>query len=114
MNIYIELLLVAAIVVYVVDLSGWTDTWLGWLSRFTAAYGRSPVRSLRPFSCSLCMVWWTGLVWAALRGGFTLPVVAYCAALSFFSNTLVNILIFIKETLTGAIAKLDEWINAND
>jgi len=111
MSIYIELLLVAAIVVYVVDLSGFTDTWLKAISRFTTRRGYPPVKSLRPFSCSLCMVWWTGLAWAWLQGQFTLPVLAYTAGLSFLSITLRELFIFIRETLTNAIAKFNQWLN---
>ena len=55
MSIYFDLLLVTAIVVYIVALSGFTQTWLGWLSKFTARYGYGPVHQLRPFSCPQCM-----------------------------------------------------------
>lgn len=112
MNIYLQLLLLAAVVVYVVDLSGFTDWWLKRLSRFTTAHGYPPVKSLRPFSCSLCCVWWTGLAWAWVHGQLTLPVVAYTAALSFLSITLCELFIFIRETLTNAIAKVNKWLNA--
>lgn len=111
MSIYTQLLLLACIVVYIVDLSGFTDTWLRALSRLTARHGYPPVRSLRPFSCSLCMVWWTGLALALLEGELTLPVLAAIAALSFLSITLSQLFIFIRETITNAIAKVDRWLN---
>ena len=111
MNIYLELLLLAAIVVYIVDLSGWTQTWLGWLSKFTRRYGYGPVKELRPLSCSLCMTWWTGLAWALIRDDFSVRIIAYVAALSFLSLTLRELFIFIRETLTNAIARLNRWIN---
>lgn len=111
MSIYIELLLVAAIVVYIVDISGWTDTWLGWLSKFTTRHGYPSVKSFRPFSCSKCMVWWCALLWAWLQGEFTLPVVAFSAGLSLLSITISQLFIFIRETLTNAIANLNEWLN---
>ena len=111
MSLYIELLLLAVVVVYVVDLSGWTDSWLKVLSRFTTRRGYPPVKSLRPFSCSLCSVWWCCLLWALIRKNFTLPVVAYSAALSFFSFTLEQFFIFLRELLTNAIAKLNKWLN---
>lgn len=110
MSVYLELLLLAVIVVYIVSLSGWTDTWLGWLSRFTARHGYGPVRSLRPFSCSQCMTWWCCLAWCLVRGQFTLPLVAYCAALAFNSLTLQNLCISIREGLLKALRIFDEWI----
>ena len=111
MNIYLQLLLLAAIVVYVVDLSGWTDTWLGWLSRFTTRHGYPPVKHLRPFSCSLCMTWWCGLAWAWLQDALSLQVVASVAGLSFFSLTLYELLIFTREGVLTILRKLQEWLN---
>lgn len=111
MSIFVELLLIAAVVVFIVDLSGWTQTWLGWLSAFTARFHYPPVRSLRPFSCSTCMVWWCGLGWAWWSGSLTWLVAAYIAGLSFFSITLRELFIFIQESLTGAIARLNRWLN---
>lgn len=111
MSIYLQLLLLAAVVVYIVDCSGFTDAWLGWLSRFTARYNLPPVRSLRPFSCSKCMTWWTGIAWALIQHQFTLPVLAYIAGLSLLSITLCELFIFIRETSTNVLAKLNRWLN---
>lgn len=111
MSIYLQLLLVAAIVVYVVDLSGFTDFWLKALSRFTTKHGYPAVKELRPFSCSLCMVWWIGIIYALIRNNFTLPVLAYIAGLSFLSITIRELFIFIRETLTNAIANFNRWLN---
>ena len=111
MSIYLSLLLLWAVVVFIVDLSGWTDAWLKVLSKFTARHGYPPVKELRPFSCSLCSTWWICLLYAYLRNSFTLPVVAYIAGLSFLSITLRELFIFIRETLTNAIANLNKWLN---
>lgn len=110
MSIYIELLLVAVVVTYIVDLSGWTDTWLGWLTGLSRRYGYGEVRSLRPFSCSQCMTWWCCLAWCLFRGQFTLPLVAVSAGLAFFSITLTQILIFLRETVTVAVSKLSDLL----
>ena len=88
MSIYVELFLVAFVTVYVVALSGFTDTWLGWLSRFTSRYGYGPVKELRPFSCPLCMTWWCCLAWCLIRHRLSLPAVAVSAGLSCFSITV--------------------------
>lgn len=106
MSIYVELLLVAVVTVYIVGLSGWTQTWLGWLSKWAGG----PVRSLRPFSCSQCMTWWCCLAWCLYRGQFTLPLVAYSAGLAFYSLTLENVCISIREGLLQLLARVNEWI----
>lgn len=107
MNTYTELLLLALVVDYVVGLSGWSDSLKGWLSR---RLGRRVV-DFRPFTCSQCMTWWAGLLWAALQGALTLPVVAYIAGLAFFSNTFEQVLIFIREAALTALRKIsDKWL----
>ena len=110
MNIYLELLLLTCLVVFIVDLSGWTQTWLGWLSKFTARYNLPPVTQLRPFSCSLCMTWWCCLAWALIRGEFTLPVVAASAGYAFMSITIREVFIFIREALTKGLANVERWL----
>ena len=107
MSIYFELLLVTAIVVYIVALSGWTQTWLGWLSKLC----KGPVRQLRPFSCAQCMTWWCCLGWLLLKDSFNLPLVAYSAGLAFFSITVENVLIFLREGLLFLLRKMNElWM----
>lgn len=105
MSIYLTLLFVTLIVVYVVDLSGFTQTVLDIASRIK----HRRIVSLKPFTCSLCMTWWTTLLVALCLHSLTLPVAAYCAALSFASATIADWIIFINEVLKkilGALCKL--------
>ena len=108
--IYLEQLIVAVVVVFVVDLSGFTVTWLGWLSKWTARYGYGPVRKLRPFSCSLCMTWWCCLLWALIRGQLSVYTVGASAVLAFFSITVKDVLIFMQEWAAWTLSKLSpKW-----
>ena len=97
MNIYAELPLVAVVVVFIVDLSGFTGSWRGCLAR---VLGVRDLRPLRPFDCSLCMTWWCCLGWAALRGSLSLPTVAASALLAFLSGPLGQLMVLINEWLT--------------
>lgn len=106
MNIYVELLLVALIVTYIVALSGWTETWLGWLGKLL----KGPVRSFRPFSCAQCMTWWCCLAWCLVRHRLELPLVAASAGLAFFSLTLENVCISIREGLLKLLDLFNRWI----
>ena len=109
MSIYIQLPLVAAIVVFIVDLSGFTDSWRGALQRWLKVKALGPVK---PFDCSLCMTWWTTLAYALITGNFSLPVVAYCAALAALSNTFALIVGFILNALNSAINYVTDKITA--
>lgn len=102
MKIYIDLILVAFVTIYIVDLSGFTDTWLNILSNYR---GRR-ITGLKPFSCSLCMVWWVCLIYAVIVGNLTIPVVALIALLSFLSVPCGQFLILIREAFLKVINKL--------
>ena len=102
MKIYIDLLMVAVITIYIVDLSGFTET----LLKVISAYKGRKITGLKPFSCSLCMVWWVCLIYAAIAGILTLPVVALIALLSLLSIPLGQLLMLIREAFLKAINKL--------
>lgn len=103
MNIYIDLILIASVVAYIVDLSGFTDSWR---SALTRALGVHALRPLKPFDCGQCMVFWTTLAWTISRGALCPALLAYCAALAFFEIVLANLLDTIREGLIYAINKI--------
>ena len=100
----IDLLLVALVTIYIVDLSGFTDTFLDFVS---GLMGRK-VTQLKPFTCSLCMVWWVCIIYLIVVGRFTLSLVAFSALLSFLSTPLAQLLIFVRESVLGIANKLLE------
>lgn len=102
MDTIIDLLWVASIIIYIVDLSGFNETLLTFISH----YAGKRVTSFKPFTCSLCMVWWAGLIYLLIVGAFTLPYIAMVALLSFLSVPLGQLLILIREALNKAIDKL--------
>lgn len=99
METIIDLILVALITIYVVDLSGFTDTWLNALSHYK---GRR-ITGLKPFSCSLCMVWWVCLAFLLMSAKLTLPMVALIALLSFLSAPIGQFLVFLREGLNKVV-----------
>ena len=103
MNIYIDLILVALVTIYIVDISGFTDTWrsaLAWILKIQA------LRPLPPFDCGKCMTWWVCLIFSICTGHFNLWTIAFSALLSLLSIPLGESLIFIREWITWAINKL--------
>lgn len=102
MKAIVELILVAMITIYVVDLSGFTDTWL----KFLSAYKGRKITELKPFSCSLCMVWWVCLAYLVITSQLTLSLVAFTALLSFLSIPMGQILVLLREIMLHIINKL--------
>lgn len=95
MKPFVDILLLSLVVVWIVDLSGFTQSWMNALSRWL----NRQVRPVKPFACSLCMTWWAGIVYAVATGNFTLSVVAFVALMAFLSFPISQFLIFIHETL---------------
>ena len=102
MKAIIDLILLALVTIYIVDLSGFTET----LLKVISAYKGRKITELKPFSCSLCMVWWVCLIYAAIAGILTIPVVALIALLSLLSVPCGQLLILIREAFLKVITKL--------
>ena len=102
MKAIIDIILVALVTIYIVDLSGFTET----LLKVISAYKGRKITELKPFSCSLCMVWWVCLIYAVIVGNLTIPVVALIALLSFLSVSCGQLLILIREAFLKVINKL--------
>ena len=105
MSIYLQLLLVASITIYIVDLSGFTQSWRSALAR-RMHINETNLRPLKPFDCSLCMTWWVCLIYALIEGQLSLPVIAYSALLSFLSVPIGQAILFIREWASWLIDKL--------
>lgn len=101
--IYLELFLVAVVTVYIVDISGFTDSWRAALAHLLRVKALKP---LPPFDCGKCMTWWACLVYAICVHRFTLGVVAFSAVLSLCSIPIGQVLIFIRESLAWLIGKV--------
>lgn len=102
MNIYIHLILVALITIYIVDISGFTESWRGALAK---AVNRPVLRPLKPFDCSLCMTFWACCIYALYYGQLSVWTIALSAFLSLLSNPLGGLLIFIREWMIWLIDK---------
>ena len=100
MSPFVDLLLVALVTIYIVDISGFTGSWRSLLSRWLKIKN---LRSLPPFDCGKCMTFWVGLIYMWCNWGVSLPLIAYVALLSFLSVTIGNILIFIREWIIKII-----------
>jgi hypothetical protein len=103
MGAYLDLLLVAAITIYIVDLSGFTQSWRAALAKWLKVRELKP---LKPFDCGQCMTWWVGIVYSLCVGEFSLPILAYIAALSFLSFPIGQMMIFIREGMLSLVNKM--------
>lgn len=92
---YLDILLLSLVVIWIVDVSGFTQSWMDALSRWLDRQ----IRPVKPFACSLCMTWWTGLAYALITRNLSIPIVAFCALMAYLSFPISQLMIFIHSTL---------------
>ena len=102
MNTLIELLLIAVVTVFIIDISGAKTT----LLHFVSIWLHRDVQSLRPFTCSLCMTWWIGLLWLVLSHSCDLYGLAGLSLASALTRPIAGLFIFIIEALSA----LSDWL----
>lgn len=100
----LRLVFIAVIVVFIVDISGAVDSLksgLKWI--LTRGRMRDSNYSLKPFDCSLCSVFWIGLIYLYIHGQFTLPYIAVVCMLACFADIIKSTIILIGDLLTKII-----------
>lgn len=107
MKIYIDMILLATIVVFVVNLSGWTDTWKGWLAHWL----KVKVGRVRPFDCEVCMVWWSCIILLLVRGELSMLTLAFTAFLAYTSRAIGELLSFILYALETSISLFNKLLD---
>lgn len=94
-----NLILVALIVSYVIDISGFiesTENYIHWK---------------KPFNCSRCMTLWCTLVFTFITMGFKvhlIPIYAFCFFLSYFSDITTSVLTMVRDFFVFLIIKINK------
>lgn len=97
----IELLMITVIICFIVDISGIIESVEWWLSKWLNGNVKIP----KPFSCSLCLSWWVGLIWIIIYG-FSLKNLLFVSLFAMMSEQITQILLTIKYL----IHRLIDWI----
>lgn len=105
--IYAELATLAAIVTYIVGVSGFTTSWRTAVAK-AVGLKEHQLRPLKPFDCEKCMTFWCCLVYAIATHRLTLWTVAASAAASLLSIPMRDFLLFVREGLCALIRKAME------
>lgn len=102
--VLIHLILIAAIVIFIVDISGAVDSLksgLKWI--LTRGKMKNSDYSLKPFDCSLCMTFWCGIIYLLCTGNFTLPYLGFVCLLSCFSGLIKSTILLVEDVLITII-----------
>lgn len=96
----LDLFLIGVICVIVIDLSGVTDSIKSAIKRlFTKGKMSDPNYSLKPFDCSLCCCWWSGLIYLIITNTLSLWMITYVLLISFMTPVIKDVLLLIRDKL---------------
>jgi len=112
MKTLIDLLIIAFIVVFIIDVSGAIDSLksaLKWV--FTKGKLKGSDYRLKPFDCSLCSTFWIGLIYLLVTRKFTLPFIGFVCLLSTFSGLIKSTILLLEDIITKIIQLIYKWID---
>jgi hypothetical protein len=113
--IALDLLLISTVVCFIVDCSGVVTEIRKALAKYISKRTGLPVTlesiGLKPFSCSLCSVWWTCLIYLLFTGNFTVSYIALSAVLSLCASNISGFLLLFKDILSTIENKIQKYIS---
>lgn len=94
----VELILIALFWVLVVDIAQFPAEIKRALFRWIKGKREYVDYSLKPFDCSLCLTWWTGLIWIIVAG-FRFYYVVLCLGIACFTPIIKDIILLTRDFL---------------
>ena len=102
----IDCLLVTLCFVLIIDQFHFTDEITsiisGWMTNGNI---RKPI-SFKPFTCSLCMSWWTNLLYIIVTHRISIVMIAYILVLSWLTPIFNDIMTLIKQLIIRILNKI--------
>ena len=95
--------LLSVIIVFIVDVSGVIDEMETALAKWLKV---KSVHIPKPWSCSLCLSFWGGLITLFVMGGFNLLNFSIVCMISMLTPVTYNILILLRESLLRIVGWL--------
>ena len=105
--IYLELLLIASIIVFGVDLTDFPNNikkfimWCITLGKSTRTNYR-----IHLIDCSLCIIHWVGILYLVIMDEFTIVHYAFVCLLALFSDVIGGFIMFVKDLLISVLERL--------
>jgi len=102
--VILNLFIISVIWVLILDLSGFART----IDKlfYKIFYPGRPFREdahFKPFDCSLCMTWWSCLIYLIAANALTLPYIAFSLLFAWLTPIEKDIFIMVKDMVTKLI-----------
>lgn len=101
----LDLFLITIIICFLIDISGIIESIEWWLSKWL----KVPCKIPKPFSCSLCMTFWVGLIWVTIHG-FTLFNLLFVCLFAALSEEISNFIKIIKQLVHWVQDAIVLWL----
>lgn len=102
--VIINLILIALICVFIIDISGAIDSLksgIKWV--LTKGKMNGSDYRLKPIDCSLCSTFWASIIYLLVIGEFTLPYIACVCVICCFLGFIKNAILLVEDTLNKII-----------
>ena len=116
LTIIINILLLATIIVFIIDLSGAIENLVKPIVKHLLQIPPHKDINLPLIECSLCVTWWCGLIYVCyvtIVNSFTfnqfLILVSVLALVSFLTSSFKDILVLIKDLIIRFIEVFYKW-----
>ena len=97
---FIELLLITLIIVFVIDISGAIEHLVYPLVKRLLKIPKTSRIEIPLISCSLCMTFWSGLIYIIGMGEFTLLNLFFVCVCAFLTTHIKDLFILVRDVLT--------------
>ena len=106
--ILLKLTIICLVHVLIIDISGFVQSIKSLISKLLTNKQIDTTNfSLKPFDCSFCMTFWTGLLYTLVIGQFTLVNLLIILLLAFMTEPIYRTLLLIKDMILKIIDKID-------
>ena len=97
---FINLLLITLIIVFVIDISGAIEHLVYPLVKRILKIPKTSRIEIPLISCSLCMTFWSGLIYIICMGEFTLLNLFFVCVCAFLTPHIKDLFILVRDVLT--------------
>ena len=111
LNIFCNLLIISVLCVFAVDYSGFMDEIGDYLTKILRS--KLPLKIPKPFSCSTCMTWWTGLFYLLIIKDLTFVNILFLILISASTDLIHHLFSTIKGFFHRMLDAIDNYFGLN-
>lgn len=105
----INIVFIAIIWVFIMDVSGFAYDAREFIGR--KLHVKPEAVKTKPLFCSLCLSFWTGLIYLICTGQFTIPMIAFVLLVACSTTLIKDVYFLIFDSLQAVLAMLSKKIN---